>query len=272
MKQPELGNRISDLRKAKGWTQKELAEQCKIGERTLQRIETGEVKPRAYTVSVIFDVLQAEHDGQNASTVKKRFKLRLKTRRTVWILSAIVFSVALVLTLFFATNGNCGCKRMPATAFTIDEEISDINPRVKIVKLVEQSNEAVFSENGMLCNKRLQINLPDTLPPNVLYRILMKHTKVSRSDIDAHFAFARMEGYDKAGNLIGQFKFHNAEKHIEGRLIYADRDVTLNGTDNSNDIWCASLKKGWNVIFFMPTNDGWHMNTEDPGGMKWCFQ
>lgn len=57
MKQPELGKKISELRKAKGLTQEELVEKCNISVRTIQRIETGEVTPRLYTVKTILAAL-----------------------------------------------------------------------------------------------------------------------------------------------------------------------------------------------------------------------
>jgi transcriptional regulator with XRE-family HTH domain len=57
MRQPELGRKISDLRKTKGLTQEELVEKCNISVRTLQRIETGEVTPRSYTIKTILAAL-----------------------------------------------------------------------------------------------------------------------------------------------------------------------------------------------------------------------
>lgn len=57
MNQPELGKRIAELRKAKGFTQEELVEKCNLNVRTLQRIESGEVTPRTYTVKMIFTAL-----------------------------------------------------------------------------------------------------------------------------------------------------------------------------------------------------------------------
>ena len=57
MKQPELGKRISQLRKAKGLTQGELAEKCNLSTRTIQRIESAEVTPRSYTIKIIFRCL-----------------------------------------------------------------------------------------------------------------------------------------------------------------------------------------------------------------------
>lgn len=57
MKQPELGKKISELRKAKGLTQEELVEKCNLNVRTIQRIEAGEVTPRSYTVKALFEAL-----------------------------------------------------------------------------------------------------------------------------------------------------------------------------------------------------------------------
>jgi transcriptional regulator with XRE-family HTH domain len=57
MKQPDLGKKIAELRKAKGLTQEELVEKCNLNVRTLQRIESGEVTPRSYTIKAIFTAL-----------------------------------------------------------------------------------------------------------------------------------------------------------------------------------------------------------------------
>lgn len=57
MKQPELGRKILELRKKKGFTQEELVEQCNINVRTIQRIEAGEVTPRSFTLKTILNAL-----------------------------------------------------------------------------------------------------------------------------------------------------------------------------------------------------------------------
>jgi transcriptional regulator with XRE-family HTH domain len=62
MKQPELGRKIVELRKAKGMTQEELVEKCNISVRTIQRIETGDVTPRSYTIKTILSALDYEID------------------------------------------------------------------------------------------------------------------------------------------------------------------------------------------------------------------
>ena len=42
MKQPDLGLKVSEVRKEKGLTQEQLAEYCEVTPRTIQRIENGE--------------------------------------------------------------------------------------------------------------------------------------------------------------------------------------------------------------------------------------
>jgi transcriptional regulator with XRE-family HTH domain len=72
MKQPELGKKISELRKAKGLTQEELVEKCNLNVRTIQRIESGEVTPRSYTIRALFEALDYhwKNGNQDAQTTK----------------------------------------------------------------------------------------------------------------------------------------------------------------------------------------------------------
>jgi len=58
MKQPELGMKVTELRQEKGMTQEHLAELCEISTRTVQRIESGEVDPRLFTLNTLGEVLE----------------------------------------------------------------------------------------------------------------------------------------------------------------------------------------------------------------------
>jgi len=58
MKQPDLGLKVSELRNEKGFTQEQLAEVCEVTPRTIQRIESGEVEPRAFTRNSLSNVLE----------------------------------------------------------------------------------------------------------------------------------------------------------------------------------------------------------------------
>lgn len=68
MKQPLLGQKIQEWRKAKGLTQEELVERCNINVRTIQRIEAGEVTPRSYTVKAILEALGVENENSFSIT------------------------------------------------------------------------------------------------------------------------------------------------------------------------------------------------------------
>jgi transcriptional regulator with XRE-family HTH domain len=88
MKQPELGKKISELRKAKGYTQEELVEKCNLNVRTIQRIETGEVTPRSYTVKAIFTALGYDY---TAMTNIEASASTSKFLKLAWIFGIVYF-------------------------------------------------------------------------------------------------------------------------------------------------------------------------------------
>lgn len=71
MNQPELGKKISELRKAKGLTQEKFAALCNINVRTLQRIESGIVNPRSYTLREIIKTLDCDSNDWFNNIQKK---------------------------------------------------------------------------------------------------------------------------------------------------------------------------------------------------------
>lgn len=68
------GQLIKNLRDQKGITQEELAGKTGLSVRTIQRIENGEVDPRAYTLQTIAEALEVEYVFLNSSgTANQRF-------------------------------------------------------------------------------------------------------------------------------------------------------------------------------------------------------
>lgn len=67
MNQPDLGLKVTELRQQKGLTQEQLAERCEVSPRTIQRIESGEVDPRAYTIHYLGEVLEFDFGEENTS-------------------------------------------------------------------------------------------------------------------------------------------------------------------------------------------------------------
>ncbi|AWH73896.1 transcriptional regulator [Dokdonia sp. Dokd-P16] len=123
MKQPELGQKILELRQQKGLTQEELVEQCNISVRTIQRIEAGETMPRIYTIKTILSALDRDLDDLQEDTVfeakvKKAMLINLDEDKDVsylftqlhvgWIagiLSMIAFVFELVDDFYFVAEG-----------------------------------------------------------------------------------------------------------------------------------------------------------------------
>jgi transcriptional regulator with XRE-family HTH domain len=56
----ETGKLIKELRIKKGMTQEELADKTEVSARTIQRIENGDVDPRAYTLQMIAKALDVD--------------------------------------------------------------------------------------------------------------------------------------------------------------------------------------------------------------------
>jgi uncharacterized Tic20 family protein len=67
MNQPDLGLKVTELRQSKGFTQEQLAEKCEVSSRTIQRIESGEVDPRAYTLQCLGAALEFDFMEDNTS-------------------------------------------------------------------------------------------------------------------------------------------------------------------------------------------------------------
>jgi uncharacterized Tic20 family protein len=65
MKQPDLGLKVTELRQQKNITQEKLAELCEVSTRTIQRIESGEVDPRKFTLSMLSDILEFDFGEDN---------------------------------------------------------------------------------------------------------------------------------------------------------------------------------------------------------------
>lgn len=67
MNQPDLGLKVSELRQQKGLTQEQLSELCDVSPRTIQRIESGEVDPRSYTIQSLGAALDFDFDEENST-------------------------------------------------------------------------------------------------------------------------------------------------------------------------------------------------------------
>lgn len=122
MKQPELGKKIAELRRAQGLTQEQLVEKCNLNVRTLQRIESGEVVPRSYTIKIIFsaldyndssdalpgkfnnDLITRKGAGQFYKNVIQSFNPKTYPMKNLVVLSFTVLGVCVGILLFGMSN------------------------------------------------------------------------------------------------------------------------------------------------------------------------
>jgi len=95
-----LGDQIREARKAQNLNQMDLALKCKLDVRTIQRIESGEVIPRLYTLRHINEALgtdfakktSTEDTSLEVTRLQKTFKTRRKIRIGIFVF-AMVFLV-----------------------------------------------------------------------------------------------------------------------------------------------------------------------------------
>ena len=135
MEKLDFGTKLIEIRKAKGLTQDEVAEKCKITVRTIQRIESGIVTPRAFTIKVIcetlgFEFFEATNTGYEVFTenqnsnledhkvlwyLKDLFNLKTNAMKKISILATLLLVFGFLFVLIIDTkaqsndmkNGNC---------------------------------------------------------------------------------------------------------------------------------------------------------------------
>jgi transcriptional regulator with XRE-family HTH domain len=149
MKNRDFGEKLIEIRKLKGLTQGDVAEMCNVTIRTIQRIESGLVKPRASTIRIIskslgFDFFEASDTGygvnENQSSkseshaflwyLKDLFNLKTNAMKKITILSASSFLIIfLFLTVYNARAQSDKAAEQKSLTVLLNED--------KTVRLVE---------------------------------------------------------------------------------------------------------------------------------------
>jgi len=108
-----FGKELIKVRKVRGWTQAEVAEKCNVTIRTIQRIESGDVKPRSSTIKIIskfFEVDFFETSNQNLKLknntilwyLKDLFNFKTNAMKKISILSASILILAFICVNIFS--------------------------------------------------------------------------------------------------------------------------------------------------------------------------
>ncbi len=156
MKQPALGQKISELRKSKGLTQEELVEQCNISVRTIQRIEAGEVTPRSYTIKTILSALDYDleqihtEDSKATKEFKKLFLLEIDDNKEAGFLNKQL-SIAWISGIVYFL---IGFAEIPVDYYRYIEDEIIVNDMTYIfLKLVVLASIVLFTRGFVLTGK-----------------------------------------------------------------------------------------------------------------------
>ena len=168
MNQQEFGKELIRVRKSKGLTQSELAEKCNVSYRTIQRIESGIVSPRSFTVRTLSEVL--DYDFLKEFTIQptldetidsERFILRkriisqtidlfnLKKNAMKKLSILTVITVLVVIGLFTYSNMSNAQESSPIINFLSTESKPDISQK-EAVKTIGKINDKATYHNKPL--------------------------------------------------------------------------------------------------------------------------
>ncbi len=182
IKQPELGKRIADLRKAKGLTQEELVEKCNLNVRTLQRIESGEATPRTYTLRLIFEALEYSFDKpDDKGLIIKRleqfyisfidlFNLKTNTMKKISILTVVTTAIILG---FFAVNTSLSAQN--SSTAKGDKEIVE-NASNSELPFFDFSCYGCTEKKGLVIGRDISFKLTGVKVKNVRLMVIDKET------------------------------------------------------------------------------------------------
>jgi len=92
-----IGNKISETRKLKGFSQEKLAELSNVNLRTIQRIEKNISEPRGKTLSLLCEVLELNLQ----ELLEKENQIQRKSTITTMVYGFILFALNVVLVFAF---------------------------------------------------------------------------------------------------------------------------------------------------------------------------
>ncbi len=225
MNQPNLGKKIIELRKSQGLTQKELVDKCNLNIRTLQRIESGEVTPRGYTLKLILTTLN--YNGEDLSTKKNSFynwigKIIPFGNKTTKIICSLLLITSITSVFYFYSNDtDSSILKVKDKIKTSREKITNWVNEGNVAAIVSRYKEgACISTNNICGKKEISKALKKIMPYG--YQII-KHDIIS---IDIHDTIAyekfitifKYKGKIGKQNGIVEWNLHNDEWLINSEL------------------------------------------------------
>jgi transcriptional regulator with XRE-family HTH domain len=168
MKDMDFSSKLIETRKAKGLTQEEVAEECNLNVRTIQRIESGEVQPRAHTIRVISTALKIDLQEQKKSEnrsfiwhIKDLFNFKTHKMRKLTILSSTVLLLVLSLFLIGSPVQAQTQESAPDSGITIQYNDDQTLQRIDVVFTHELTLDKLMKISEALAKHNIQVTYRD---------------------------------------------------------------------------------------------------------------
>ena len=159
-----------------------------------------------------------------------------------------------------------------------------LNPVVNIVRFsfIDQNDcEPRTLASGSFSAGSFSITLPEIVPNSFLDNVLdaLYATNLTISDDNARMALGPLGqcgefglvAIGHSGDEIGEFYLTDSDFVNFGLIVYVDRDVTVNGSENDL-VWDnVKFTKGWNMIYMNPMYGG-RIATTAPSGLRWRYE
>jgi transcriptional regulator with XRE-family HTH domain len=244
IKQPELGKKIADLRKAKVMTQEALVEKCNLNVRTLQRIESGETTPRTYTLRLIFEALEysfEESENDKGLILKwlerfyisftDLFKLKTNTMKKVSILiTSIVVLLFIVVLLLTATKTNTEKMLQTSESYQTNDPSQIVvpkNPWIGELEITNFSQRTGFSENELFIGMYVKFDYHGT---HVEAELISINAETKKFNIGSFQGIFRNDRIDIAANEMffknfGEYSADKIEKSKNTVHLYGNAKI-----------------------------------------------
>lgn len=165
MKEIDVSIRFVEARKSRGLTQEEVAEKCHLNVRTIQRIESGQVRPRVHTVRIISEALDIDlsrpSETEQKSFIwhfKDLFNFKTHKMRKLTILSS---TAMLLFSTIFLIGGNIQAqtkKTQPKSGLTINYNPDNSIERIDAVFTHELTLDSLINISDNLAEHGIKVS------------------------------------------------------------------------------------------------------------------
>ena len=237
MKKSDFGKRLVEVRNAKGFTQEEVAEKCKITVRTIQRIESGSVEPRAFTIKLIsetldFDFFENVNTTRYAVDKKENNSSLLKWYiKDLFNLKTNAMKKVSILTTFFLTTGFLLFIVISGTkAQSSKEQVSNAKSESRKNYIITKDKIEVAFTNELTFDSLVFIKKDlQTRGITINYRLIEFDEKNQLMAIDC--AVDCNDGF-KGGFSIGSLNSTNKDRRTGFYRNYSEKSKSAFGTGN----------------------------------------